>query len=148
MRGPIEVSVSVQDRVVADAPSTSTGVGIAGSEGDRQRASGARTDGPQALVRIGRTGERRRGDGRRPDGFVDGGMPIGKVLAMARYLLRIRVVVRPGLVLLTPAPAASAKGGAADPTALPAVKVARADGFEKRLGATIRVTTGLSGRHH
>ncbi|MBP1178554.1 hypothetical protein JOE48_000518 [Methylobacterium sp. PvR107] len=67
---------------------------------------------------------------------------------MARYLLRIRVVVRPGLVLLTPVPAASAKGDAADPTALPIPKVAWEHGFEKRLGATIRITVELSGRYH
>ena len=63
---------------------------------------------------------------------------------MARYLLTIRVVVRPGLVLLTPVPAASAKGGLAHPTALPAPNVARAYGFEKRPRATILVPTKLS----
>jgi len=63
---------------------------------------------------------------------------------MARYPHMIRVVVRPGLVLVTPVPAASGKSGVAHPTALPAPNVARAHGFEKRPGATILVRAKLS----
>ncbi|POR40458.1 hypothetical protein [Methylobacterium sp. V23] len=67
----------------------------------------------QAIMRIGGTGESTKAVDEARDGFVGGAMPVGVVVAIALYLLRIRVVVRPGLVLVTPAPAASGKGGVA-----------------------------------
>lgn len=63
--------------------------------GAARHSESARTKEPQSLVRIGRTGELRRGSSGRRNGFVDGRMPVGKVSAKARYLLRILVVVRP-----------------------------------------------------
>jgi hypothetical protein len=57
-------------------------------------------------MRIGGTGESTKAVDEARDGFVGGAMPVGVVVAMARYPLTIRVVVRPGLVLLTPVPAA------------------------------------------
>lgn len=64
-------------------------------------------------MRIGGTGERTGAVDEARDGFVEGAMPVGVVVAMARYPYPIRVVVRPGLVLVTPAPAASGKCGVA-----------------------------------
>ncbi len=49
------------------------------------------------------------------------------------------------LVLLTPVPAASAKGGLAYLTALPVPNVARARGFGKRLKTAIHIAAKPSG---
>ncbi|GJD75112.1 hypothetical protein CFIICLFH_3352 [Methylobacterium goesingense] len=57
-------------------------------------------------MRIGGTGQRTKAVDEARDGFVGGAMSVGVVVAITLYLLTIRVVVRPGLVLLTPVPAA------------------------------------------